>query len=686
MGPVAPRGTTAARLLATTTAVLTVLAVALLGLVAGSAAPAHADDVGLRVDIDDVSPAVLQTDDTLVVTGRVVNTTAEEVGRPQVRLLMQRHVPAGTDALAEWFDGTSVLNVRALTGWNLVASEDPLPVGGSVPFRIELPTTGTFDQFSAWGPRGIEVQASAGAPAFATARTTLLWYPGGPDAPSPVEQTMLAPLTPTAQEWRTALSEQLPVGEVAAERLLAVLDAVGPTTSLAVDPVLLESRAPGAVSTADLGAAAPGPGTAQAELIARLAQTDNRRDLIGLAYADADLAAIAAVDVSAAAEDDGAQLWRSGVDRGRMLFAEAGLTVENVTWPAGELTSAGVDLLAASDTEAVVIDSGAVAATEAAPTLARVTTDRGTVEALVADERLGSALVSPAAGSGAAARQATLALSAVLMRELPITAGGVLVVLPRDLGAGDLEETASRVEALTSAPWLETTNMRSLLGRTGTGGVTLDLPQDPGPDGGLSPSVVREVADGQALVTAYGEAAGGVLVDAYAPMLLGTLSATFAGQADVRSAMLDAATASMAELAGSIRIAPGSDVLLISEASAMPVTLTNDLPVPADVYVELAPQQSWLQARQVPVETLAPGESTTVRIPITAVANGNVNVEVHVLPEAGGRDLAEPATFAVRVRADWETIGTAVVAGLLTIAFVIGLVRTIRRGGRKATT
>lgn len=661
---------------------LAVLAVTLLGLVAGPAAPAEADDVGLRLEIDDVRPAVLQTDDTLVVTGQIVNTTEEEIDRPQVRLLMQRHVPAGTDALAEWFDGSSVLNVRALTGWNLVEDEDPVAAGGSVPFRIELPTTGTFDQFSAWGPRGIEIQASSGA-AFATVRTTLLWYPGGPDAPPPVEQTMLAPLTPTAQEWRTALGERLPVGEVAAERLLAVLDAVGPTTSLAVDPVLLEAVAPGAVSTADLATAAPEPatGTAQAQLITRLAQTDSRRDLIGLAYADADLAAIAGVEPGA-----GEQLWGSGVDRGRVLFAEAGLTVENVTWPAGELTAAGLDLVAASDTEAVVIDSGAVAATEATPTLARVTTDRGTVDALVADERLGSALIDPAAGAGAAARQATLALSAVLTRELPLAAGGVLVVLPRDLGADDLAETAGRVEALTSAPWLATTNMRSLLGRTGTGGVTLDLPQEPGTDGGLPASVVRELADGEALVAAYGEATGGDLVDTYTPLLLGTLSATFADQDEVRSEMLAAATASVADLAGSIRIAPGSDVLLISEASAMPVTITNDLPVPADVYVELAPQQTWLQARQVPVETLPPGESTTVRIPITAVANGNVNVEVHVLPEAGGRDLADPATFAVRVRADWETIGTAVVAGLLAIAFVIGLIRTIRRGGRKATT
>jgi hypothetical protein len=35
------------------------------------------------------------------------------------------------------------------------------------------------------------------------------------------------------------------------------------------------------------------------------------------------------------------------------------------------------------------------------------------------------------------------------------------------------------------------------------------------------------------------------------------------------------------------------------------------------------------------------------------------------------------------VRADWENIGTAVVAGLLGLGFLFGIVRTIRRGQTK---
>lgn len=74
---------------------------------------------------------------------------------------------------------------------------------------------------------------------------------------------------------------------------------------------------------------------------------------------------------------------------------------------------------------------------------------------------------------------------------------------------------------------------------------------------------------------------------------------------------------------------------------------------------------------------------TTVRVPIEAVANGNVDLTVHILDEPGGDDVGRSASFMVRVRADWEDIGTAVVAGLLSVGFVIGMVRTIRSGRRR---
>src|SRR5690606_19619627 len=112
-------------------------------------------------------------------------------------------------------------------------------------------------QLSAWGPRGVEIQArSAGLEG--AARTTMLWFPTDPAVRTPAELALLVPLTPTAQEWAEAVELQVPVLEVAAPRLLDVLDAVGLDASLAIDPALLEQVPPGSVPTLAGGGAAPG--------------------------------------------------------------------------------------------------------------------------------------------------------------------------------------------------------------------------------------------------------------------------------------------------------------------------------------------------------------------------------------------------------------------------------------------
>src|SRR5690606_13412275 len=147
--------------------------VALVGVIglAGVDPPAHADDGDLVVEIATVAPAVLRTGDELTISGRIENTSDDEIPAPAVRLVMQRHVPASTDALAQWLDGTSTLNVTTLSRSTL---EDPVAAGASVPFTVTIPTDGTFDQFSAWGPRGIAIQVSSGGLAD-EARTALLW-------------------------------------------------------------------------------------------------------------------------------------------------------------------------------------------------------------------------------------------------------------------------------------------------------------------------------------------------------------------------------------------------------------------------------------------------------------------------------------------------------------------------------
>lgn len=660
-----------------------------LGLALLPQSPARADDGDLVVELTGVTPAVVTTGDDLVITGRIRNTTGSELPAPAVRLMLQLHVPSSAEALASWLDGSSDLNVSALTGWNIEEDADPIAAGGEVPFRIEIPlgSDGTFSQLSAWGPRGIEIQARS-EDATGSARTTMLWYPTDPPVRTPVELTLLVPLTPTAQEWQQAYEQGRPVGEVAAPRLLEVLDAVGPDASLALDPALLETEPPGATfgsETEPDGTGTPDetPSTEEASppedespavetLLERLSASERRGDLIALGYADADVTALVAAG--------GQDLWSDGVTRSEELLAEAGLTIEDVAWPPRDLSADGLSALVGSGAEAVVLDAEDVGI--AANTHASASAGSRTLDALLADDELGQALATSTL-AGVPGRQALLALSAVLTRALPQEPSGFLVTLPRDTGTGDLGQLAEQVQALADAPWFELATLRSQLGRTGAG-TTLEIPQHVATPDAIGATAVESLLEGREVVATYTEAAGPTIQETYTPGLLTPLSASLVEDPALRQELLTAATDATTELSSMIRVEAGSDLLLISGDASLPVTVSNQLPVEAQVIVELVPEGSRLQSREVREALIGPEQTSTVRIPITALANGDVQVNVHVRPSIDGADLAEPASFAVRVRAEWENIGTGIVAGLLAVAFVIGLIRTIRRGGRRA--
>ncbi|NLF05413.1 MAG: hypothetical protein GX593_10500, partial [Actinomycetales bacterium] len=128
-----------------------------------------------------------------------------------------------------------------------------------------------------------------------------------------------------------------------------------------------------------------------------------------------------------------------------------------------------------------------------------------------------------------------------------------------------------------------------------------------------------------------------------------------------------------------LTVVEGSDVSFFAREGSVPVTVDNALAADANVLVELRPDSGVLVADE-PVEALvAAGEQTTVWVPVQSVANGDVTIEVRLLsPE--GQVVAPTSSFAVRVRADWESVGTWVIAALLGAAFVAGIVRTVRRG------
>ncbi|MEK8226774.1 DUF6049 family protein [Oerskovia sp. M15] len=86
------------------------------------------------------------------------------------------------------------------------------------------------------------------------------------------------------------------------------------------------------------------------------------------------------------------------------------------------------------------------------------------------------------------------------------------------------------------------------------------------------------------------------------------------------------------------------------------------------------------QVVSFPVGPLAPGTEVSFKVPVRAIGSGDVGVEVELLAVPEGVVIAPSSDFVVRVRADWETVGTAVFAGFVALLMIGGLWRTIRRG------
>src|SRR5690606_41226491 len=104
---------------------------------------------------------------------------------------------------------------------------------------------------------------------------------------------------------------------------------------------------------------------------------------------------------------------------------------------------------------------------------------------------------------------------------------------------------------------------------------------------------------------------------------------------------------------------------------------------PAAALVRRGPRDPRLVGDEEVTLEVAAQQSATAQVPVHAVGSGDVVVDVR-LAAPDGSAIDEPTEIRVRVRADWETVGTAVVAGLLALLLVVGLVRTVRRGRRGA--
>lgn len=283
-----------------------------------------------------------------------------------------------------------------------------------------------------------------------------------------------------------------------------------------------------------------------------------------------------------------------------------------------------------------------------------------------------------------AARQLALAYSAVVARQ----DGGatpVAAVADRESAAelttSETLALGDRLTALSQAPWVELVDAAEML--DGEASAQVGLSSQDSPTYPAAQLVVTETLRLDAVVAGLASA-----FDSDAEFLALRSSLTIAPSAAWRDAgtngslVTQRVSARVEELSDAIVVSPPeSNVNLFAEESAIPVVVTNTLDVPVTVRVQLIPEHPALRIEGAPDVRLEAGAAQTVRIPVTALANGTTTVDVVVASPDGVR-LGPPSTFQMTVRAEWESVTTGVLAAALGVLLVIGLVRNIRRGRR----
>ncbi|HEY9379117.1 MAG TPA: DUF6049 family protein, partial [Jiangellaceae bacterium] len=370
-----------------------------------------------------VDPAVPHSGDTLVLAG-VIENTGDELLRDVQAILRYSAIPLddredvrriATDQDLRW-------GQRYIDFYQEVDSGGGLEPGETANFALPIPV----DQINFSDPGvyavGVDIRAEpddGDRSTLATARTVIPWIPDHEALPT-VPVALLWPLAtqPSLLPDGTLLGAGL-TGQLAPDGALTTLvetPGAAPVTWV-VDPDLLVSvgtMIDGYAVTGPEGTTTEGTGAASAEewLTAFGAATKDSQVLL-LPYANPDLPALANTDDRAASDTAKQALAATADWASQAELAKA----EHIAWPgSGVANDAALAALATASAQTVVLARDAVIGATDAPR-AQIRSGESTLDAVLTDNGLGSAIAASAAADPMAGvtalRQAWLAETAL---------------------------------------------------------------------------------------------------------------------------------------------------------------------------------------------------------------------------------------------------------------------------------
>ena len=691
------------------------------------------DDVSIT--LDEVTPWIDEKG-TLTVRGLISNPTEKPIEKPSLDLELSTRTLDSGSRLSSWKKGQAQHRTIAdlddhgpearkkakedgddeeSTGTAVDATfDDRIDAGSSYEFTFTVPADdlglSKSSPVDSWGPRGLAVQLGDESGLRASEIGFTTWYPD-PE----FDQTKISMLAPVTLPGHSTggiidpdrLDEAIGEGgELSRIRKLLENKELG----LAVDPRVIASfeaavaeppadgqepedtEGPG-----DEGTETPQAAVADSDDDASAAEIEAEEDqrkrlkswyedfvsaaqkhtIIALPFGDPDLSALRGTEIDRLAEF--AQKQRGIV---KDVFPEART---DIAWPvAGSATKSGLRALTKTGNTTAIISDEQQPSTSGIHDDAHsntTTTDDGqsTIDTLVSDTTLTDLSAEAIASDHPASVLSELvAESAAIQSEAPYRSRHLFVPLPRAAASAGWEQT---VEALNSAPWIDPTGVDELLDSSVESRGLLHTPSD-------APHIRTKAVKSLAETRADQEDFNSVFTDQEAADIRldrELLSCTSAAWTLGRNANIcaDAAREQSRDLMDSLHLRKGSSILLVTgEETTIPVSIVNDSPAEATLHIRMKPATPQLRAHTTETVQVPAEETTRVDVPVEGLANADVPTTIEMVT-ADDVVLPKQESLMVRVRADWENIGTAVIGLALAAVFVIGLVKTISRGRPK---
>ena len=302
------------------------------------------------------------------------------------------------------------------------------------------------------------------------------------------------------------------------------------------------------------------------------------------------------------------------------------------------------------------------------------------VNVLAADAELQELVHAAAESEGSAAadvRARVLGLLATITRERPSDPRTLAAMLP----ATTTGDTAALLADLAEAHFVTTAGIDAAL-EVPQRQASLAEIEDPERNAGadLVRAALEQEAEAAQIASIVDEPAA-LLAELRLSLLVALPDA---GQpvTDADRSAIESLGNAMAEVRTAVEIVHGSDIRAVGESVGLPITIANELDVPANVVLTVRPTNALVNVDEPRLEvTIAPTSQQRVQVPIDVVGTGTLRmiVQLHTpdgVPLGQSQSLRISAQPTIEVAVAWA-LGIAIV---LLLGF--GLLRSIQKRRR----